>query len=408
MKGKVLLSMLAVAAGILAATARDQAEPVRLIEDIIARLSQQQCYADTVRFTVSMPQLSDDVVYRVALRQGSAEGDTLLPCRYLIDWSLSGPQGESEGFSAYFAGHHYRFSGDRMQEYHLDWDSVPFMPARLAGMRSDGVQRTAQFANLLPALIADDLRRMLSDPSYSVTFNPDTLAGGNRVAAVCATMIVGGTVATESEYLFDKLSALPLRIQLENSPGTISEQSAEALYYKVSTGADACPPDNEEQLVALYADAFSRFRTSNFRIETLAGQRMPAFALPTLTGQRFTYHKGDPLPSPTVIAMLEAGGGFTEQFIADVRDALAELPFDARLILAFTDTNADHIESVAGTPAPGEEILMSGRGLARDCGAASLPSLLIVSTDGTVADAIVGFNNNLRSDVIQKMLILQQ
>ena len=108
-----------------------------------------------------------------------------------------------------------------------------------------------------------------------------------------------------------------------------------------------------------------------------------------------------------MLALLETSGGFTAQFIDALRQAAAELPFESRLLMAFTDTNPDRIEETAGQLTPGETLLMSGRGLVRDCGAASLPSLIIIDRDGLVASVVVGFNNNLRSDVIQKMLLLQ-
>ncbi len=409
MKAKVLLSTLAAAVCFLpaAATGQRDGNETDNVDRLINRLTTVGCYAATVDFTVGMPQLSDDVVYTISLRQGEATGDSLMPCTYLIDWSLSGPQGESEGFSAYFNGNHYRFAGERLQEYHLDWDSVPFMPRRLGGMRGDGVQRTAQFVTLLPAVMADELRRMSEDPAYTITCRPDTLVGGQKVDAIITVMTAGGVTSSEGEYLFDKTTGMPLRVHLENSPGTISEQTVDATFRDTSDGSAACPPVTEETLIALYPEAFGSFRTSNFRIESLPGKRMPSFSLPTPTGERFTYQTGDPLPQPVMLALLETSGGFTAQFIDALRQAAAELPFESRLLMAFTDTNPDRIEETAGQLTPGETLLMSGRGLVRDCGAASLPSLIIIDRDGLVASVVVGFNNNLRSDVIQKMLLLQ-
>ncbi len=94
-----------------------------------------------------MPQLSDDVVYEVALRQIPAPDDKLLPCSYVIDWQLTGRDEPSRGFSAYFSGNHYRYSSRRLQEYHYEADSMAFRPREIGGLKGDGVQRTAQFAS---------------------------------------------------------------------------------------------------------------------------------------------------------------------------------------------------------------------------------------------------------------------
>ena len=103
---------------------------------------------------------------------------------------------------------------------------------------------------------------------------------------------------------------------------------------------------------------------------------------------------------------MDPSTGFCADFMEAVREAVDELPFGADVIWAFTDTNIDRIEQLAGSSREGEHMLMSAKGLARDCGASSLPALIIVRQDGIVASVIVGFNNNLRSDVIQKMLLL--
>ena len=411
LSGKV--KMLAAAALSVMAAAANASEfiPVTsssssVAEQLSQRLRAAGCYADTVRFTVSMPQLSDDVVYDVAISQDASRGDNLAPCAYLIDWTLHAPSEPVTGFSAYFSGHHYRFAGERLQEYHMEWDSVPFMPRKLGGLKSDGVQRNVQFANLLPAMLADNLLEMASDSAYTLTFRPDTVVNGCKVDALLSVMKVGGVTAVEGEYLFDPATGMPLRIHLENSPGTVSEQTVDAVYGAPSAAASVCPPTTEDELMALWPDAFSRYRSSNFRIENLPGTRLPAFSLPSITAERYTHHKGDAFKAPTIIALLDATLTFTPDAVAAIRSAVDQLPMDADVVWAFTDTNTDRIEQTGATPRQGETTLMSARGLARDCGASSLPVIIICREDGTVASVIVGFNNNLASDVIQKMLLL--
>lgn len=405
MKGKSLLSMLAAACAFTASAAADAPAPVADIADLTSRLAAEGCRAGEIRFTVGMPQLSDDVVYDITYRQTATPADSLSPCSYLIEWSIDNPGGEgaTAGFSAYFSGNHYRFGSQRLQEYHMEWDSVPFMPRRLGGINSDGVQRNAQFVNLLPAVLASDINRMIKDPAYTVSFTPDTLVGGNHLAAVTTVITVGGATAVEGEYLFDRTTGMPLRVHLENSPGTISEQTVDAVY---SPAPDACPPATEQELAAIYPEEFGRFRTSNFRIESLPGSRIPAFSLPTTTGERYTHEASDRFATPMLIAIIDPSAGFTADFITALREAIDQLPYEAGLVMAFTGSNADRIEESTGAARPGEHLLMSARGLARDCGAASLPALIIVGTDAIVTDALVGYNNNLRQDVIQKMLLI--
>ena len=51
---------------------------------------------------------------------------------------------------------------------------------------------------------------------------------------------------------------------------------------------------------------------------------------------------------------------------------------------------------------PGEHLLTSAKSLARDCGAAAFPVTVITRADGTVADVVIGYNNDLTPVVIQK------
>lgn len=414
MKGisRLPLAAAVTAIAVATATAGNPAPPdckVRGIERIAAALRSARCYSDTVRFTVGMPQLAEDVVYRVALTQLPADADPLLPCSYLIDWQLTGRDEPVSGFSAYFDGHHYRYSARKLQEYHYTTDSMAFRPQEIGQLKGEGVQRTAQFASLLPALLADDIERMAADTAYTVSYRPDTIAGGvSRTALRIVRSLDGGqSTASDAEMIFDSATLMPVSLHFENSPGTVSEQTVDAVYSRASTSGD-CPALTEERLMEIYPDIFASYRRSNFRVESLPGQPMPEFALPTLTGERHSRLATDGFASPTVIALLDPEGGFTAQFIEGVRQGVAQLPFAADIIWAFTGNHIDTIEALTGPSRPGETTLISARGLARDCGAATLPVALICSKDGKVADIIVGYNNNLAADVIQKTTIAGQ
>ncbi|MCI9607403.1 MAG: hypothetical protein HFJ94_04425 [Muribaculaceae bacterium] len=379
-----------------------EARGVKAVADSLSRLTD---ISVPVRFTVAMPQLTEDVIYNIGVTCRSTADTLLFPCSYLIDWSIEGRTPEVRGFAAYYEGNHYRFSGDKLQEYHASSDSVPFMPKRFGAMSSDGVQQSAQFVNILPVSIADALRKMAADSCYTIAFTEDTVVGGVPSAVVKAVMVVGGQTAMESEYVLDRDSFFPRRIHFENSPGSVSEQTAD-----VEFGTPASPEVQitEPALIELYPDVFAKMRRSSFSLEKLVGQPLPGFNAPTPTGERYSRRAGDHFASPTVIAIIDPSVSFAPDAVASLRRAVSQAPVECGLVMAFTSTNADLIEEVAGTPAVGEAILQSARGVARDMGAAQLPAVLLVKKDSTVADVIVGYNKDLASDVIQKMALLNQ
>lgn len=392
----------------LAATAFPQissAKAAVTMNDIVNALSTVECYSSQVRFSVTMPQLNDDVVYSISLYQQAAPADKLYPASYLIDWTMTSRQDPVKGFSAYFNGNHYRYAGERLQEYHIKWDAFPFGSGFDPATTATGVQRTAQFANLLPASLAEELQRMQAGKNYSFTISPDTLISGNHYLALEARLSIKGNTAMEATYVFDRKTLMPASILYENNPGAVSEQTVAVTFSdtKLETG---CSPISEQSLMKLYPRIFENFRQSNFRIENLPGTRMPGFALPTTTGERYMRRTADSFAVPTIIALLDTSHGFTSDMVSQLRQAVDALPYNADLILAFVDKHIDRIESVVPSIRPGEHLLMGARPLVRDCGAASLPAVIICDASGIVRNAIIGYNNDLASDVIQKMALI--
>lgn len=376
------------------------------LEEITGSLGADRALEGTARFMVTMPQLPDDVVYTLDFATRPAPADALAPCSYLIEWRSESEGAGGEGFTAYFDGHHYRYNGNqRIQEYHMEWDSIPFMPAASARGLNKGVQRTARFVDILPAFLAENLKAAAADPGSTVTLHADTLVGGQRSVVVDVLTTVGGAVARESEYLLDAATLLPRRVIHENNPGSISEQTVSVSYeFASEPSAEAL---TEQTLVDRYPEEFATFRHSNFRIENLRGKPLPGFALPTLTGERYSRQAGDRFRTPTIVALMESGQTLNPQTVKALREAADMLSYPADIIYVFADSHADTIEETVGPIREGEHLLMSGRGLVRDCGAAMLPSLLLCCSDGTVADVIIGYNNDLASDVIQKMILIK-
>ena len=90
-----------------------------------------------------------------------------------------------------------------------------------------------------------------------------------------------------------------------------------------------------------------------------------------------------------------------------MRGAVDALPYNADVIWVFNSTNVDAIEEIVPSIRPGEHLLMNGKGLARDCGASSLPVLIMVNKDGVVKNVNLGANNEVQNIVLQTMALMK-
>lgn len=394
MKGKSRLLMVLAALGPLGMSAQG-------IADVVAALEKTGCYEANASFNVSLPQSDKDVVYEVSLASAPTPADKLSPCSYLTEWGLETPSGTVKGFSAYFDGHHYRYRNERLQEYHMEWDSIPFMSRG----NSTGVQGNAQFTDLYPSYIAKELSKMEQDGRYTLSVKPDVAFDGKKAVEITAVMKVDDVTAMEKRFLFDASTMMPLRIDTESNPGQITEQSMFVSYrYPAEMH---CPELGEEALMALYPEVFEKYRENNFRIENLAGTQLPTFSLPTTTGERYTYHRGDSFAAPTVIALLDPSAGFNAELVEGVRGAVDRLPVQADVIWVFNSTNIDAIEGVIPSIRPGEHLLMNGKSLARDCGVASMPVVIMADSTGKVKNVVLGFNKEIGNVVLQTMALVE-
>lgn len=370
------------------------------IDDVISSLKSINHFDATIDYSVLM-SLQDDVDYTLHLKSWNAPADTLAPCDYLIDWKVATPDGESTGFSAYYDGNVYNFRGDKLLEYHYDSNKSLFQARGMGAASLPGVQRRAQFSELLPQFIAEQLDEIKNNPDYRYIIHTDTVINGTNRTAIDGTMTMSGQVMKEFLYVFDK-AGMPVMVNMENNPGALAEQSITATY-AYSSDTAAHERINEDILRGIYPEIFDRYRESNFAIENLPGQRLPGFALPTTTGERYSRMLGDKFRCPTVIVMLDAKGAFSSPTVSAVRSAVDSLPFNSDIIWAFSGNNVDDIEAIVPQIRVGEHLLMSAKPLARDCGVTSYPSIIVCRADGTVADIVLGYNNDLSSVVIQKV-----
>lgn len=363
-----------------------------------------ESYKDSCVYEVLLPSFSDPVTYRIGLEslRPTEYADTLAPCRYLIGWELDTPSGtRSEGFSAYFDGDMYRFRDKRLQEYHAAWDIAPFSPS---GRTGAGVQNRTQFAELLPQFLGRHFSDMAADPSYTFTVAPDSVVDGVRSFVIDGVRRINGYDVAEFTYILDPSTYLPRRIEFENNPGQISEQSVDIRFMNHGAEASAITLD---RLEAMSPDAFGLYRESSFALETLPGRPLPRVSAKTVVGERFLHRRGDAFGTPTLIAFLDTRVSTTPVVIADLREAVGQLPVAVDVVLAFLDKNPDDITAVVGAaPAAGELVLMNAGGMARECGAGNnVPVMLFCTAGGNVADVINGYNKDLRSLVIQKAML---
>ncbi len=375
------------------------------VAEVVAALRNVACYQAKVDYQVLM-SLQNDVQYTVSLRSQAAPTDTLAPCSYLISWSIGEEADSVTGFCAYAGGDMYQFRGQRLQEHHVAQNPRVFMASGSAASPLPGVQMRGQFTNLLPQFIANEIEQATADSRYSWKLTPDTTVSGERCKLFEAKMIIDGTVCKELTYGFDQTNGMPLFSETENNPGALAEQTI-VCRYTTKTDKDGCRPIDEPMLAEMFPNAFDLYRESTFTISKLPSQPLPAITLPTTTGERYTRHRGDRFARPTLVVLLSATTGFARQTVDEVRRAVSSLPDNVDIIWAFTDNNADDIESIIARPEPGEHLLQSARALARDCGVSVLPVVIYTDTDGIVRDVTVGFNKTLGSDVIEKAIHLK-
>lgn len=413
MKGKARLLMVLAALSPLCLQARG-------IADIIEGLGSVPEFNATATYTVTLPSRDDDVVYRLQLSSVPTPADTLSPYAYLLRWELDTPSGPTEGWTSYFNGNLYRYRDHRLREYHTSWDAMPFStadpalfhavtagqsPTPKAPRRQPGVQESTQFVELLPAYIARDLRKMLADTLYTVSDPKETTCDGTPALRVDAVMDVRGERVREQSIWLDASDYTPLRIDIESNPASITEQSISVRYAKAADKQGT--PLNEESLIACYPEHFAKYRESNFRIENIRDTPLPTFTLPTATGERYTHQKGDSFRAPTIVALIDPTTGFSSELVRDLRAAVDQSPVEADIIWAMVTTNHDLAEETTGQIRPGEHLLINARSLARDCGAASYPVVILTTSDAMVKNVILGYNTDLPTVVLQSIALLK-
>ena len=361
------------------------------LADRLARVTE---YSADASFEVWLPSAAEPVIYELKLSQAEGtQGDSLMDCRYLIEWTLHTPSGPTSGFSSYFDGNYYRFNNNKMLEYHMNGDADVLAPG---GQPGNGVQQRGQFVDLLPASLSAQLHAMATDPAYSYT-----LTERNGRSTVEGKYSINGETVKEFKYVFETNSALPVQLDIDTSPNLISEQNI-TVRYSGSEYSDV--PASEDALVGLYPEAFAKYRRSNFRLESLVDQPAPEFAVSRLGGERYIHHRGDGFGVPTVIAFLDSSVGTPAETVSSLRQAVGEYPGGLQLILAFDDNRADEVAALTGKTQPDEVVLTGAKTMSRDFGVVDRPTIVLCDSQGNIRHIIVGMNKNLADEVLQQSI----
>lgn len=352
-------------------------------DDITERLRAPRYLEGEVTYEVYLPTSADPVVYTIRLMTHN-NPDSLSPSDYLISWELPRNGKVSSGFSSYNDGDHFRFRDTRLQEYHFAEDPLPFTGT------GGGVQRNAQFVDLLPAFIAETLDRFDTDSTYVAKRK------GNVVSAVRR---VKGYDSAEYQYTFNDSTSLPEQLEIVYNPAAISEQTVTATY-RWFNDATPKPAFTEDALMEEFKEAFTRFRQSNFRAENLKGSNLPTFSYNNTDGRRITHTRGESdLSGPLIMAFVDNKVAGTPDFIRGILDVAKNSAVSVEPVFIFNEgVVPDDFSGNSANGAPG---------LIRKCGVANFPTVMLVKSDGTVAEVFIGTSPDLDTNLSQAIYLLK-
>ena len=365
-----------------------------VLMEIAEKMAATECVKGEVRFEVMLPNAPDPVVYTIDIESRNEPNDTIAGCDYLLDWTLHKRDGcgnPVNGFAAYFSGNHFRYRDIKLQEYHVSDDPTPFRG-------ENGVAVSAQFASLVPQLMARQVMEMATDSAWVCNVTQK-----NGLATVRGVERRRGYDAMEFEYVFDTKTGLPVSIDQLFNPASITEQTNTA-HFSWTFPKD-CKALTEESLISRYPSVFEKYRASNFKVHSLLGMSLPSFSARTADGARYVHDRNTGFTQVTVIALLDPAVASAAETVTDLRAASDASPVPFNIIYAVSDNDTEKLRTLTGSLRDGETALSSARSLIRDCGITVFPTLLFCNTNGIIKEIQLGTNNNLTDIVIQKTMI---
>lgn len=366
-----------------------QSSELTEIADLIDKAGQGVVKAS---YEVQLPSSPDPVIYEISAEYKQCAEDTLAKCQYIIDWTLKRENGDLNGFSAYFDGNHYRFRDVKLQEYHTAEDPTAFTYGK-------GVQNTAQFTDLLPPFIADNLRKMAVDSTYDYTIS----CKGDEIR-VDGVQRVKGYDTMEYSYVFDPQTGMLKSASVDYNPASISEQNITVEYGILPFDGTEM---KEKTLTERYPDIFSRYRRGNYAVTNLKGTHLPGFEAIDLHRRRYARRIRDNFVRPTVILLVSPDVASSGEAISAVTEGIQLSPVECSLIVAVTTNDSDTVATLCGPDTVCRTVLMSAKSMALNLGVNEFPTIIYCNSDATVADVDTGFNNNTASVVLQKTLQLK-
>lgn len=387
-----MLNLSFVAAGILlilpAATSFAALTGTEQAQRVADALTTTEVTQFKAKYSIMPPNAANPVEYEINFEYTSVPNDTLAGCNYLIDWTTGISGGHLHGFSAYFDGNHFRHHDTKLQEYHFSDDPVPFQVGK-------GVQRSAIFSDLLPVLIAEEMTALSQDTAYQY-----------KVRETADDLIFTGTQRQQGydvkhfSYTFDAKTLLPKHFSLEYNPASIAEQTVDIDFFDFVTDPKNI---NEEKLAKTYPEVFANLRASNFSALSLVGKEIPEFASLNTTRERYFHAKHTGFANVTLIAFIDPDNATASQTVNALRESVDNVAFPIDLIMTFRGKDIDVIENIVGyNIRPGETLLINAGSIAPAFGIADYPTIFICNSDGSVADIVTAYNQNLAQIVIDK------
>lgn len=377
MRGKLFTAIMAAACCLVPsypAAAKDTA-PIGTIEQLQERLGALDSYAASVTYSTLLPSAESEAVYDISL-QSLPAADDATPCNYYITWHKASQPDVSAGFAAYSDGDYFRFSDERLHEYHASDTHAP--------AAAEAAPTSTRFTDLLPAFILSRVKHIVTDSAYTFRFNPDAVYAGAKAVRLDAVESVRGYDVSEVSMTFDAVSGKPLRVTIENNPGTASEQTVTAEY--AAAGTTPLPDFTEATLSALYPDIFNRLRERYLSLENLTGTALPQFSHPTLSGDRYTHRRGEAFPRPTVIVVFDPDIT-SAATINDIRAEVAGYDEPTDIIWAVISRHADTIENLLTPSRSNETVLVGANSFLRSCGITHIPAVISVDREGIIKSA---------------------
>ncbi len=222
-------------------------QQVKTISELQNQLKDMKQYTAEAVYEILLPSNDNTIKYHIEM-QSVAVNDTLSPCNYLISWRNKDNIDKPTEFTSYSNGKHYRFINGQLEQFDVIVDSIPFTE------KGGRVQLNARFTNLLPSLLADEIKKIANDSIYQYEITDNLNYYGIEAVRLNAVETINNFIARELTYIFNLKNSEPLYLEIRSNPETAAE-----LLITVNYQTATIPEDydfSEEALIERYPDSF--------------------------------------------------------------------------------------------------------------------------------------------------------